>query len=352
MENSIRKLRIIALLLFITPAIALVGSLMVHNYLISFEFTPDYNYNFENNLPGNSYNLLCDEKNKYCEEIKLEKLKKLNQCNLNTISRYFTSEDGNIIDFNNFKEIQEFEKKIFINYKVTNELNPYCILNTKDGTYYNLFPNFYEKIYIIKRNNRTNLGTSKTVNPFINGETSISNIVKRFPINYFFKPLLYIGVIFMLLYWVYYNYIFKNLNKTTKNFYFFSFGLLSAVFLFLHVFFLGWNFESEFLTKLRRTFVVFFIFFEVLAQAFLIRQIFLIKDKINNYLYSVIVYLKLIFVLTICLSTVLILIILMIFDLSPKVDYILEWNYFLILLFFYFLSFLMWKKSISNPSTS
>ena len=156
----------------------------------------------------------------------------------------------------------------------------------------------------------------------------------------------------MLLYWVYYNYIFKNLNKTTKNFYFFSFGLLSAVFLFLHVFFLGWNFESGFLTKLRRTFVVFFIFFEVLAQAFLIRQIFLIKDKINNYLYSVIVYLKLIFVLTICLSTVLILIILMIFDLSPKVDYILEWNYFLVLLFFYYLSFLMWRKLISNPTTS
>ena len=156
----------------------------------------------------------------------------------------------------------------------------------------------------------------------------------------------------MLLYWVYYNYILKNLTKTTKNFYFFSLGLLSAAFLFLHVFFLGWNFENDFLTKLRRTFVIFFIFFEVLAQAFLIRKIFLIKDKINNYLYSVIVYLKLIFVLTICLSTVLILIILMIFDLSPKVDYILEWNYFLILLFFYFLSFLMWRKSISNPSTS
>ena len=37
---------------------------------------------------------------------------------------------------------------------------------------------------------------------------------------------------------------------------------------------------------------------------------------------------------------------------NDKLDYILEWNYFLVLLFFYFLSFLMWKKLKSNPSTS
>ena len=33
------------------------------------------------------------------------------------------------------------------------------------------------------------------------------------------------------------------------------------------------------------------------------------------------------------------------YDLDSKVDYILEWNYFLILLFFYLLSFFMWKKN-------
>ena len=352
MENSIRKLRIIALLLFITPAIALVGSLIVHNYLTSFKFNPDYNYNFENNLPGNSYSLLCNEENKYCEEMKLEKFKKLNQCNLNAVSVYYTYEDGNIVEITNNEDIRAFDKKIFIKYELTDKLNPFCILNSKSKTYYNLFPTFFEVIYEIKINERTNLGTSYTVNPFIYGETSISNIVKRFPINYFFKPLLYISVIFMLLYWVYYNKIFKNLIKTTKNFYFFLFGVLSAAFLLLHVFFLGWTFESEFLTKLRRTFIVFFIFFEVLAQAFLIKKIFFIKDKIDNYLYSIIVYLKLFFVLAICLTTVSILIILMIVDLNPKVDYILEWNYFLVLLFFYYLSFLMWRKSISNPSAS
>ena len=352
MEKNIRRLRIIALFLFMTPAIALVGSLLIHNYLTTFQFNPDMNYNFKENIPGSSVSILCNEENNYCTEMKLKKFDALDQCSLYTVSEEFTYGDGKSVKIFNNENIKSFDKKIYIRFELTNELNPFCILNSESKIYYNLFPIFFETIYIIKSNKKTNLGTSKPVNPFIFGETSISNIVKRFPINYFFKPILYISVIFMVLYWVYYNKILKKMNNSFKNFYFFSFGILSSFFLLLHVFFLGWTFESEFLTKLRRLFVVFFIFFEVLAQAFLIKKIFFIKDKINNYLYSVIVYLKLFFVIAICLATVSILIILMIFDLSPNVDYILEWNYFLVLLFFYFLSFLMWKKLINNPTTS
>ena len=149
----------------------------------------------------------------------------------------------------------------------------------------------------------------------------------------------------MIFYWLYYNRILRNLLNTTSNYYFFKFGILSASFLLLHVFFLGWTFENEILTKLRRTLVIFFILFEVLAQTFLIKQIFFIKDKINNYLNLIVVYLKLIFVFLVCSSTIIILTILIFYDLDAKFDYILEWNYFLLLLIFYFLSFLMWKKN-------
>ena len=358
MENSIRKLRIIALLLFITPAIALVGSLLVNNYLLSFNFSPGYNYDIKENLPGNSVSYLCNKDNNYCAKTKISEFKeilefeKLDQCNIYEVWGDFFYKDGDSLKLVNFKDIQNFDKEFFYKFEVVDKLNPKCILNSKSKTYFNLFPFFYETIYKIKNNNKTILGTNKAVNPFIYGETSISNIVKRYPINYFFKPLLYISVVFMILYWVYYNRIFKEVIDSSKNFYFFNFGILSAFFLLLHVFFLGWTFENEFLTKLRRTFVVFFIFFEVLAQAFLIKKIFLFKNKMKDYFYSIIVYLKLLFVLSICLATVSILIILMIYDLSSKVDYILEWNYFLILLFFYYLSFLMWKKLKSNPATS
>lgn len=358
MENNIRRLRIIALLLFITPAVALVGSLLANNYILSFNFKPSYNYNFEENLPGNSISYFCSKDNNYCSKIKIDeseeilKFYKLDQCNIYEVFEEYYLKDGENLEFVNFEDIKSFDKEFFLKFELNNKLNQSCILNSKSKTYYDLFPFFYESVYKIKTNNKTNLGTSKAVNPFIYGETSISNIVKRYPINFFFKPLLYISVLIMILYWIYYNKVFKIFIHSSKNFYFFNFGILSAIFLLLHVFFLGWTFENEFLTKLRRSFVVFFIFFEVLAQAFLIKKIFSIKDKTKNYLYSIIVYLKLLFVLSICLATVSILIILMIYDLSPKVDYILEWNYFLVLLFFYFLSFLMWKKLKSNPATS
>ena len=58
-------------------------------------------------------------------------------------------------------------------------------------------------------------------------------------------------------------------------------------------------------------------------------------DKIDN---------KLIFVTFVCSFTFIMLTILIFYQLDAKIDYILEWNYFLILLLFYFLSFLMWKK--------
>ena len=352
MENNIRRLRIIALLLFIIPTIALVGSLLIHNYLLSFKYNSHYYFDFRENLPGNKVSILCDEENNYCTKFQLKTFDKLGQCRPYKVKENFTFEDESIAEIISYEDIRNSKKKIFGKYEITNELNSSCILNSKNITYYNLFPNFFETIFKIKNNKKTNLGTSSTVNPFIYGETSISNIVKRYPLKFFFKPLLYISVVLMVSYWLYYNRIFKILFNLPKNFYFFNFGILSAIFLLLHVFFLGWTFESEFLTKLRRTFVIFFIFFEVLAQAFLIKKIFTVKDKMKNYLNSVVIYLKLLFVISICLATFSILIILTIYDLSPKVDYILEWNYFLVLLFFYYLSFLMWKKSKSNPTAS
>ena len=76
----------------------------------------------------------------------------------------------------------------------------------------------------------------------------------------------------------------------------------------------------------------------------------LLEIKINNYLNLIIVFSKLIFVLVVCFFTIIILTILIFYDLDAKFDYILEWNYFLLLLIFYFLSFLMWKKLIPKET--
>ena len=46
LPNIIRKIRITSLLLFLVPTIALLGTLLSHNYLVSFNFKKDLNFKF------------------------------------------------------------------------------------------------------------------------------------------------------------------------------------------------------------------------------------------------------------------------------------------------------------------
>tara|TARA_B100001250_G_scaffold158509_1_gene136112 strand:+ start:2515 stop:3594 length:1080 start_codon:yes stop_codon:yes gene_type:complete len=355
--RSIRTLRIVALFLFLAPAIGLLGSLLISNYLVTFKFERGVNYNFKTTQPDDSIKILCNENNNYCEIRNYKKFNRLDECYKYNLKAYLTNEDGDILvdsdnEDINYSSIKNMNEKVYANYQFKNQLNDQCIINSDKFFMYKFFPFLFENIYDLRMNKKTRFGTSEAVNPFFKGETSISNIVKRFPISYFFKPVLFITVIFMIMYWYNFNLIIKNLTSYKKNFYFFYFGMLSALFLLLHVIFLGWVFESEFLTKLRRTFVVFFIFFEIISQAFLIKKILSIKDEFYQYFNSLIISFKLIFVIFICSTSILILTILIFYNLPSNIDYILEWNYFLILLIFYFLSYLMWKKLTTNPTSA
>ena len=249
--SSIKKLRIMALLLFVTPTIAILGTLLIHNYLVSYKFTKNVNFNFQENIPGISVEILCSKENQYCKNIKFEKFNTLKECYKNEVIENHVTENGNEIEKNvKLKEFKNFNEKIYYKVELSDKLNKNCILNSKSINFYNIFPLFYETIYNLKNHKKTMLGTSNTVNPFINGETSISNIAKRFPVNIIFKTLLYFSIIFMFFYWTYYNRVFKDLQHSNKNNLFFLFGILSAFFLLLHVFFLGSKFEFEFLNKL------------------------------------------------------------------------------------------------------
>jgi hypothetical protein len=351
--KSIKKLRLIALLLFVLPAIAIVGSLIFHNYIVSFNYFKNLDFNFSKNIPGERIEILCTSENDYCLNLELDRINNLDECYANKIDINYLDERGR--NYGPIGSVDESEwltqimnysdgRKLFFRAEITNKLDKNCILNSKSLLFYKIFPLFFEKIYNLKYEQKIILGTTETVNPFIYGETSISNIAKRFPINLIFKSFLYFGAAFMIFYWIYYNKIFNILNNKKKFNFFFLFGILSAIFLLLHVIFLGWKFESDVLTKLRRTYVVFFIFFELLAQSFLIRKLFIIKNSIKNYVNYRFIYLKLYFVLAICFSTFIIIFFLIFYDLTSKIDYILEWNYFVVLLIFYLLSFLMWKK--------
>lgn len=345
-KKNIRVLRITSFLLFLTPAIALIGSLIFHNLLISFTFSHGTNFKFEKNIPGTTIEVLCTKQNDYCNKLGFEKVGKLNECNKHNIDLFILLESGDIINVNKELNIElDKLKKKELKYQISNKLNKNCIKNSNLIKYYKFAPSIFENIFKLKNSEKISLGTSGTVNPIFYGETSISNIVKRFPVNILFKPLMYLSIIFMIFYWYYNNLVLNKLLKEESRNSFFIFGVLSAIFLLFHVFFLGWTFENAILTKLRRYFIVFFILFEVLAQALLIKNIFKRKFQISIYLNYIVVYLKLAFVFFVCSSTLTILIILIFHDFDSKIDYILEWNYFLILLIFYFLSSIMWKKN-------
>ena len=358
-KSNIRNLRIIAFFLFLTPALSLIASLVAHNTLILFPFTHETIYKFESELPGTTdVEIECNEQNDYClaafnsqplgANVLSKTSDKLDKCNKYKIEVIKISETGEILlipETEIEKKIKETNQKILIKNRITNQINEACILNSDYIRLYKLVPILFEKIYKLQIDEKTNLGTSVAVNPILYGETSVSNIVKRFPVKFIFKPLMYVSVILMIFYWYYNNLILNKILNTKIQNKFFIFGVLSAIFLLLHVIFLGWSFESELLTKMRRSFIIFFILFEVFAQAYLIKDIFRGKFEIFKYLNSFVAYCKLVFVISVCVATLAILIILSIINLDSKIDYILEWNYFLILLFFYLISSVMWKKN-------
>ncbi len=362
LKASIKKLREIAFFLFLMPTLALVGSLVANNYLVNYNFTFQTDYSkYIDDKPGNSFKFECNEYNNFCYEDSVyldynnvkTRIKTLDQCYQNKIDFY------TIIDNKKYKTDQVFlvtpiieeriikkfaNKDFFFEIKVLNEKNNSCISNFKISSYlYSIFPFFYDNTSKIKETSK--LAARGTINPFFYGETSISNLVKRFPINYIFKPLLYISVLLMTFYWLYYNKIFNQLIIKKINL-FTIFGLLSAFFLFFHILFLGSEIQNELFGKLRKLIVVLFILFELLAQIFLAKDIYKNKITLFNYCKIFIIYAKVIFVSIVFLITIIIIFVLSIFNLESKVDYILEWNYFLFLLVFYFLSFLMWKKKI------
>jgi hypothetical protein len=127
-KNSIRTLRIFALLLFITPSIGLLGSLVLHNYLVNFKYTHDFNYNFEEYKTGISVKKLCNEENNYCDENKFERFSSIGQCYNHIIHLNYVDQNDKIWEFNN-NDIKNFEGTIFLKIDITNIINENCIRN-------------------------------------------------------------------------------------------------------------------------------------------------------------------------------------------------------------------------------
>ena len=95
-NKGIRLLRISALLLFVVPFLGLIGSLSLHNYLVSYDYPYQSIFPFKSNKIGSTFKLSCTKENNWCYDYTdgLDKISKLDQCYKYSIQEEFFSIDG------------------------------------------------------------------------------------------------------------------------------------------------------------------------------------------------------------------------------------------------------------------
>ncbi len=156
---------------------------------------------------------------------------------------------------------------------------------------------------------------------------------------------MYLTSFLMLFFWMNYYLFFKNVSLINNN-KFLYFGILSSVFLFLHILFLNGSIEFENSKLIRKIVIVMFLLFELLAEFFLARKIYNNKPNLLKYMKASVINLKLYFVYFIVLVTLVSLVYMSLVDQSDEFNNILEWNYFVLLMIFYLFSNFIWKKTI------
>ena len=188
------------------------------------------------------------------------------------------------------------------------------------------------------------IGRSKFSIPYLDGSLSISRASRTFPQYLIFKPAMITTSIILYYYWSYNNKLVNNFKSTNINYKFKTFGILSAVFLAIHSIFLGIKFDIQIYKLMRRVILLLFIIFEIVAQGILVYHFFKLKEKLSKLINKKILFLKA--ALVIVLATVAILSLpILINKGNTHFKHALEWNYFVGVVLFYFLTRFLWRRT-------
>ena len=188
------------------------------------------------------------------------------------------------------------------------------------------------------------IGYSNFSIPYLDGSLSISRASRTFPQYLVFKPSMFLTAIFLYYYWRANNNLVNNLNSTSRDHKFKTFGILSAVFLVIHSIFLGIKFDIQLYKLFRRVVLLLFIIFEIIAQGILVYHFYKLKIKLEKFINKKVLILKIILVSILILVAVLSLPIL-ISKGNTHFKHGLEWNYFVGVIFFYLLSRFFWRRT-------
>ena len=136
--------------------------------------------------------------------------------------------------------------------------------------------------------------------PYFDGGTSISRTARNFPTNLIFKPGMIITSLLLIRYWFLNKQLLDDIepiNIKSVN-YFFIFGILSAIFLMVHAIFLGIKFDNSLYKLFRKLVLVSFIVFEILAQSFLVYNLYKKFNSLKEFINKTILRSKIVLVST------------------------------------------------------
>ena len=181
--------------------------------------------------------------------------------------------------------------------------------------------------------------------PYFDGGTSISRTARVFPTYWIFKPAMFLTSYLLIRYWIWNKNIIHHFQSEAKNINkIIFFGIGSAILLTIHSIFLGVKFDYDLYKLFRRAVMLLFIVFEIVAQAYLVFTLYKIKDKIHNYINFKFLIAKRILV-TLLIVAAIISIPIISLEGNKAFKHALEWDYFFGVIFFYCLTFFMWKKT-------
>ena len=188
------------------------------------------------------------------------------------------------------------------------------------------------------------LGRSGFSIPYLDGSLSISRASRTFPQYLIFKPAMIFTAVILYYYWSNNNNLVNKFNSSNINYKFKTFGIFSAVFLAIHSIFLGIKFDIQIYKLMRRVVLLLFIIFELIAQGILVYHFFKLKEKISDIINKKILILKALLVSILIVVAVLSLPILLDKG-NTHFKHALEWNYFVGVILFYFLTRLFWRRT-------
>ena len=177
--------------------------------------------------------------------------------------------------------------------------------------------------------------------PMLEGCTSISRTGRYYPVNIFFKAMMFISGTLTLLYW-YKNYIFfKNLNSSYLINLACILGIISIIFLCLYLIFLGENNYYKFFRKIG---IFIYLLFSIISE-FLLSIIYKMNFTHPLFKKRYIYYKLILSIFLVSIGIIFFPFMIMKIENVSHLRNIISWNYFFLIQVNFLLTFMIWKKN-------